>query len=57
MKYAQTLIDKEDSRVSDKWGPAGAIRLTGELEKKIRKRKGLQGKKLKFYLFFGWASE
>jgi len=57
IKYAESLIDKEDSRVDDKWGPAGAIRLTGELEKKLRKRKGLQGKKLKVYLFFGWASE
>jgi len=57
IKYAQTLIDKEDRRIDDKWGPAGAIRLTGDLEKKLRKRKNLQGKKVKIYLFFGWASE
>lgn len=25
--YAQSLIDKDDSRLSDKWGPAGAIKL------------------------------
>ena len=25
--YAQDLIDKDDPRVSDKWGPAGAIKL------------------------------
>jgi hypothetical protein len=26
--YAQELIDKNDKRVSDKWGPCGAIQLT-----------------------------
>jgi len=35
IKYAESLIDKEDSRIDDKWGPSGAIRLTGELEKKV----------------------
>ena len=29
MKYAQELISKEDPRVDDKWGPAGAIDLGG----------------------------
>ena len=28
-KYANELIDKEDSRIDDKWGPAGAIDLGG----------------------------
>jgi hypothetical protein len=39
--YAESLID--DSRVSDKWGPAGCL--------KFKKKDGEVG-----YLFFGYAS-
>lgn len=28
--YAQQLIDEDDPRISDKWGPAGCIHLGGE---------------------------
>jgi hypothetical protein len=27
-EYAEELIDEDDRRVSDKWGPAGCIQLT-----------------------------
>jgi hypothetical protein len=42
---AYDLMDKEDSRVDDKWGPAGCIYVG---------RDGASG--LKTYVFFGWAS-
>lgn len=45
IKYANQLIDKDDWRIEDKYDPAGAIRITGELEKEIRKREKLKGKK------------
>jgi hypothetical protein len=38
--WADELIDKGDSRVDDKWGPAGCI--------EVAEPKG--------FLFFGWAS-
>ena len=38
---ANQLLDGDDSRISDKWGPAGCISVTGSNE----------------YVFFGWASE
>lgn len=41
---AERLIDSADSRVDDKYGPAGAIPL------------GTDGKTITGWLFFGWAS-
>jgi hypothetical protein len=40
---AEQLIDMGDSRIDDKWGPAGAIRV---------KDRDIDG-----WYFFGWASE
>ena len=40
---ADTMIEEDDPRVSDKWGPAGMIEVTGEGDD--------DG-----FLFFGWAS-
>ena len=42
MSLAEKLIDDEDQRVDDKWGPAGCITITDEPN---------------CWLFFGWASE
>jgi len=39
--YAQKLLDEDDKRVSDKWGPAGCLAVPSEPN---------------LYLFFGWAS-
>ena len=41
--YAQELVDHNDERIDDKWGPAGCILL----------KKGAKNNR---YLFFGWAS-
>jgi hypothetical protein len=38
---AEDLLDANDERVTDKWGPAGCIKIENEP---------------KTYLFFGWAS-
>jgi len=40
---ALRLLREDDDRISDKWGPAGAIRFTED---------GKTG-----WIFFGWASE
>lgn len=53
IRYAEKLVDP---RIRDKWGPAGAIRITGEAEKRYRRRNGLVGKKGQVWYFFGWAS-
>lgn len=42
--YANSLIEKDDERVSDKWGPAGCL--------KYKTKSGNIN-----YLFFGWASD
>jgi hypothetical protein len=42
---AQDLLDADDPRIEDKWGPAGCIRVDGAEE---------YGKRV--YVFFGWAS-
>lgn len=42
--YANSLLDKDDKRVSDKWGPAACL--------KYKSPKGEIN-----YLFFGWASD
>lgn len=44
---ADRLIDDDDERIADKWGPAGCFDL-GEHPSPLGKR---------HYLFFGWAPE
>lgn len=44
-EYSYHLIEKEDPRIDDKWGPAGCIELPGNDTEQKR------------FLFFGWASE
>lgn len=44
VEFAYNLIDKDDPRISDKWGPAGCIDL------------GKDGNG-RMFLFFGWASQ
>jgi len=44
-EYAQQLMDADDHWASDKWGPAGCIKIDEESE-------GPEWE----YLFFGWAS-
>lgn len=48
MLRVRDLMDKDDSRISDKWGPAGAIRFTGPTPYDASADGG--------WLFFGWAS-
>jgi hypothetical protein len=43
-EHADDLIEKDDPRISDKWGPAGAI----EVRNDPKHGKG--------FVFFGWAS-
>lgn len=43
--YAQQLLDDCDSRVDDKWGPAGCIEILPSRSPRNRT-----------FLFFGWAS-
>lgn len=43
--------------VDNKWGAAVAIEITGKAAKELRDRYGLKGKKIRFYNFFGTASE
>ena len=45
MKFADKLIDECDSRIDDKWGPAGCIQTKTDEDTGI-----------KTFLFFGWAS-
>jgi hypothetical protein len=42
--YAESLIDEDDARVSDKWGPAGCLKFKSKNSGEVS------------YLFFGWAS-
>ena len=46
-KLASELIEKEDRRIDDKWGPAGAIRLEDAT---------VDAEPVQRWLFFGWAS-
>ena len=56
-KYARDLLAEDDERIVSKWGPAGAISLSGTNEaKRYRKNHDLQGKHGDVWLFFGWAS-
>ena len=41
---ADKLMDEQDERIDDKWGPAGAIRFEAP------------GDMRQWWLFFGWAS-
>lgn len=41
-EFANNLIDNGDSRIDDKWGPAGCVKFLSK-DKTV-------------YLFFGWAS-
>ena len=57
-KFAWGLIDDADERVESKWGPAGAIDLSGtKAAKRYREHHGLVGNHGSVFLFFGWASE
>ena len=40
---AGKLLDEQDSRIDDKWGPAGCIEFKGKASMPV-------------FLFFGWAS-
>lgn len=42
--YAEELLQKDDDRIRDKWGPAGAVRLSGDEDEEE-------------WLFFGWAPD
>jgi hypothetical protein len=42
--YAERLIEKDDPRIGDIWGPAGCIAFSKNVEPNA-------------YLFFGWAPE
>jgi len=53
IKYAEKLMTDQDSRIDDKWGPAGCIEV--RISPNDRKRLKL-GRGIKKYLFFGWAS-
>lgn len=44
--YARHLIDEDDRRIRDKWGPAGCIEYVNDVA---------PGKRA--FLFFGWASQ
>ena len=56
-KYANHLLAERDERIDDKWGPAGAINLSGtQAAKSYRERKELNGKHGSVWLFFGKAS-
>lgn len=56
VKYAQKLMDDRDDRIYSKWGPAGAIRLTGKKARRYREFHDFVGKHGDVWLFFGWAS-
>jgi hypothetical protein len=56
-KYAGDLMADQDDRVDDKWGPAGAINLSGtQAAKEYREQNGLRGEHGSVWLFFGIAS-
>ena len=56
-KLAEELMQNSDSRIDDKWGPAGCIEYKGAYLKKLKEQSGLKGKKnIRAYIFFGYAS-
>ena len=50
-EFVDQLIQKDDSRIVDKWGPAGCIKITD-----IPQRNMQTGEAEDEFLFFGWAS-
>jgi hypothetical protein len=46
LNYAEILIEEDDSRICDKWGPCGCIEVPNSEQ--------TDGTKL--FIFFGWAS-
>jgi hypothetical protein len=54
-EFANQLIDNDDPRVDDKWGPAGCIDLTNTTRGYSTREHSKE--KIPHYLFFGWASE
>ena len=57
-KLISDLIENDDKRIEDKWGPAGCVEVTSPSKmKELREQRGLKGKKgIKAFYFFGWAS-
>jgi hypothetical protein len=59
-QYIDELIDNDDPRISDKWGPAGCIEVPRNRwknlfnERTVEEWKGKKG--VRAYIFFGWAS-
>ena len=49
LSFARQLVDQRDSRIDDKWGPAGALR--------VKQRASKNQPRMDGWLFFGWASE
>lgn len=43
--FAEFLLEHDDSRICDKWGPAGCVQVSGPDARGVRT-----------WLFFGWAS-
>ena len=55
--YAETLIENRDSRVDDKWGPAGCIEIPVISRGCVLSEHRLGDRPdLRLFLFFGWAS-
>lgn len=55
--FINELIENNDNRIDDKWGPAGCIDVTKQIQKRNRE-KGIKNKRgIKTFIFFGWASE
>lgn len=50
--YAESLIDKGDSRINNKWGPAGCLEMPPDQVQGF----GFEKEGERVYLFFGWAS-
>lgn len=50
-QLARDLIDRQDRRINDKWGPAGAIPVRSSTVQADTVRTSPDG-----WLFFGWAS-
>ena len=55
-KVAWELVDDDWAGTDSKWGPAGCMEIKGQKANRIKKAKGVSGKKgYKAYYFFGWA--
>ena len=59
---AEQMLQEHDERISDKWGPAGAIRVKGETYRVFEwgsggsSRAGYREVEYDGWLFFGYAS-